>query len=214
MDAIFYEPPIETNYLGHILKEVYVDRVYGQLLDGKSGLTIVDVGANIGVTSNYFSQFASKVYSIEPSESHMKCLREMVRFNKNENITPIQVAIYSKDCELDFGHNQNKTMYSLHTAVWDKDLGTEKVRAVTLDTLFKEQKIDHVDFMKLDVEGSEHEILGSDTFDLVANKIDSILVEHHVWSNRNPNQLREALRTRGFRANYIPNDATLIYGTK
>jgi FkbM family methyltransferase len=214
MQAFFFNPPAEDNYFGHIFGEVYKERVYEKIFDGKSNLTIVDIGANLGLTTYYFSQFASKVYSIEPDKDHFKCLEEMVKYNKLTNIVPINKAIYMQDGEFDFGHNENKTMNSLHTSTWDKSLPVYKVPTVTLKTLFEENKIEHVDFMKMDIEGSEYEVLGGDAFLEVAPKIDSIQIESHVWANRNPNQLIESLKNAGFKVEAIPNDASLLRGYK
>ena len=100
-------------------------------------------------------------------------------------------------------------MKSLHmgTPGWKEE---EKVEAITLEKLFEENKIDHVNLMKLDVEGSETEILSHPTFKNVANKIDTLLIERHGWSGRHPNQLNEALKNAGFTIEQIPNSADLL----
>lgn len=214
MQGFFFEPPVENNYVGHILAEIYKDRVYAPILEGKKDLVILDVGANIGLTSYYFSQFASKVYSLEPSKEHFACFLKMLEFNQIKNIVPINAALYMTDGQFELGHNENKTMFSLHLAVKDANLPSEMVPAMTLTTLFKEQNIDHVDFMKLDVEGSEYEILGHATFAEVAPKIDSMLIEAHAWAGRHPNQLKESLKNRGFVVEQIANDASLFLAHK
>ena len=214
MQGFFWKERIEDNYVGHILAEIYKDGVYKPFLEGKENLVIVDIGANIGLTGYYFSQFASKVYSIEPSKEHFECMQKMIEFNQISNIVPINVGILSQEGEFDLFHNQNRTMFSFHTAIADRNLIPEKARVITLPTLFKEQNIEHVDFMKLDVEGSEQEILGHSSFSEVAPKIDSILLENHSWNGRHPNQLKEALKNRGFIVEQIPNDASLVYAHK
>lgn len=214
MNGFFFEPPAENNYIGHILAEIYKDRVYAPILEGKKDLVILDIGANVGLATYYFSQFASKVISLEPSKEHFACLLKMLDFNEIKNVTPLNLALYMTDGTFELGHNENKTMYSLHLAVKDDKLPSEQVPAVTLTTLFKDQKIEHVDFMKLDVEGSEYEILGQTAFAEVAPKIDSILVEAHSWAGRHPNQLKESLKNRGFQVDQIANDASLFYAHK
>lgn len=214
MNAIFYEGKAEDNYLGHILAEIYKDRVYAPILEGKTGMIICDIGANIGLTTNYFSQFAAKVYSVEPDKTHFKCLTEMVKYNKLDMVEPINKAIYMQDGEFELGHNQNRTMNSLHSAVWDRSMSIDKVPTITLKTLFDTYKIEHCDFMKLDIEGSEYEVLGGEAFMEVAPKIDSLLTESHSWANRNPNQLKESLKNAGFIVETVPNDASILYAHK
>jgi len=207
----YWNGELENSYFGHIFSEIYKEKIYEPILGGKSNLTIIDLGANVGITANYFSDFG-KVYAIEPAQEHYEALTSMILANKLEGkIIPLKVAIYMDDGEFPLGHNENRTMYSLHTAVWDPKLGTEKVRAINFKTLFEENKIDHVDFMKFDVEGSEQEIVGGTAFGEVADKIDAIVIESHQWSGRHPHQLIEGLKNRGFTVEPIKADATILY---
>lgn len=191
------------------MAEVYRDNVYAPYLQGND-LTILDIGANIGITSYYFSQFAKMVYSLEPAFEHFNIFTKMVAFNKIENIKPIKKALYLKNGTLPFYHNPNATMYSLHQAVHDSKLKSEKVECTTLEDLFKQEKIKHVDFMKLDIEGTEAEVLSHSSFKNVASKIDTIIVERHKWSGRHPNQLVDALKMNGYRVEQIPNQTDLL----
>ena len=212
--ALFFNPPIFSNYIGHIMAEIYKDKVYAPFVEGKSGLTIVDIGANVGLTAYYFSHFG-KVFAVEPAAEHFAILETMIKFNRlDDKIIPVQKAIYIREGEFGFYHNQNKTMFSLHGAVADQSLPIEKVQAIPLDKLFEENEIEHCDLMKLDVEGSEVEILASEGFGKVAPKIDTILVEVHAWNGRHPNQIKDALENNGFDIKPVPNDATLLVGTK
>jgi len=139
--AIFFDPPIFNYYLGHQMAEVYKDKIYDPYLSGKKDLTIVDVGANIGVTSYYFSHFG-KVYSVEPAAEHFAILDTMIKFNKLEDrIFPINKAIYIRHGDFEFHHNNNKTMFSLHGAVDDHSSPIEKVEAITMEQLFTDNKI-------------------------------------------------------------------------
>lgn len=210
-NAIFFNTPLENNFLGHQFAEIYKDKVYQQFLQDKKDLTIVDIGANIGLTSYYFSQFAEKVITVEPSKEHFEIIKKMVEFNKlGHIIKPVNKAIYTESKEFDFFHNQNRTMYSLHTAVHDGSSQPEKVEAITMEQLFEEHKIDHVDLLKVDIEGSEIEVFSHPTFMRIADKIDLILTERHSWSGRHPNQLNEALKSAGFKVEKIENDADLV----
>ncbi len=208
MKAIYYNPPIESTYIHHILKEIYTDRVYHPILAGRKGLTILDVGANIGLTSEYFSKFAKKVYSIEPSQLHFDCLTQLIKHNKLSKVKPYKYAVGKEDGTMTLHHNDNSTMYSLNKAV--SNSGGEEVEVVTLKTLFKKLKIKNVDFMKLDVEGVEVEIVSSPEFKQVAKKIDTILLEYHTWSGRHPGQVVQALQNCGYQVAQVPSDATLF----
>ena len=209
MHAILFNEPIENNFIGHIMAEVYRDRVYAPFLEGKKDLTILDIGANIGITSYYFSQFAKDVYSVEPSLEHFDILTRMLEFNHIKNVHPINKAVYMKEGQLPLFNNPNKTMKSLHQAVSD---GTppEMVDCITLQGLMDQNKIEKVDFMKIDTEGSEVEILSNTAFRSVSPRIKTIVGEYHDWSGRHENQIKDALESAGYTFSWIPNQAHLF----
>lgn len=213
--AILFNPPLENNYLGHQIKEIYFDRVYTPYFEGKKDLTIIDVGANVGMTSYYFSQFAKNVYSLEPSLEHFDILTQMITHNKLDNVHPINKALYMKSGKFPLFHNNNKTMYSLHQAVADPNLPPEEVEAITFQQLFADFSIEHVDFLKTDVEGSEVELFCSTPFKEVAPKIDIVMTEVHQWNGRNSQQLIDGFKDAGFNnVQQVKSDASILVATK
>lgn len=213
MEAIFFNN-FEQSYIPEILNEIYRDRIYEPFLKGRKDAVIFDIGANIGLTTYYFSHFAQKVYSIEPAQQHSDVLREMVKYNKiDDKVEVIQKALFFEEKKMVFNHNKNETMFSLHGAVADPSLEKEVVESVTLSKLFEQYKIDKVDFLKLDIEGSETEVVGHSTFESVADKIQSMVVEYHNWSGFNPSQLVTTLSDYGFTVNQIPSQA-ILFGAK
>ena len=210
--VIFFYPPIETNFLGHQMAEIYKDKIYQPYLPlRKEGTVCLDVGGNLGMTAYYFSQYFDKVITLEPSTSHCDLLIKMIAVNHIQNVTVLKKALYIKEGLFGFGGpKDNKTMRSLHMATWQDGKEEEKVETITLDKLFEDYKIDHVNLMKLDIEGSEVEVLSHPSFKKVADKIDVIIVERHEWSGRHPNQLREALKNANFNIEQIPNSADLV----
>ncbi|MBI2022159.1 FkbM family methyltransferase, partial [Candidatus Daviesbacteria bacterium] len=108
------------------------------------------------------------------------------------------------------GPSDNRTMRSLHMAIWPNGKNNEVVEAVTFDKLFEDEKIERVHLLKLDVEGSETEILSSDGFKKVAPKIDVIIGETHKWSGRHPNQVKDALKMNGFEVSGMPHDPEIF----
>lgn len=213
MNGIFYKD-FNTSYIPEILWEIYRDRIYKPFVEGKKDLTILDCGANLGLTTQYFSQFAKNVYSVEPSKQHVEVLEHMVEHNKLDNVKVIKAAIADKDGEMTLHHNPNVTMFSLKEAVASPEHGSEQVETMRVNTLLERYDIKHVDFMKLDIEGAEMEVVGGRGFEKACEKIDSMVVEYHTWSGWNPSQLVNALRDYGYKVEQIPADATLFGATK
>ena len=208
--GFFFKGDFDNYFLGHQMEEIFKTRLYAKYLENKKDAVVLDVGGNIGSFSLYASKYAKQVYTLEPSLEHFENINYMLNFNEIKNVKPIQKALYIEDKPFPFFHNNNKTMYSLHQAVNDNSSQPETVMAVTLPTLFKEEGITHIDLMKLDIEGSEYEVIGSKSFADVADKIDCIIGESHAWSGRNPNQLRDSFRNNGFEFQWFPHDAQLF----
>jgi len=214
LQGIFWTGDVDNHYIGHQFEEIFKSRIYAPYLESTKDAIVFDVGANVGVFSLYASKYAKHVYAFEPALEHFDTLNRMVAFNHLDNVTPIKKAIYINDGVLPFYHNKNRTMYSLHMGVEDGSQPKEHVETVRLDTFMKEQKIDHVNMLKLDIEGSEFEILGSESFRKVAPKIDVVIGETHQWANRHPHQIVEALKNNGFKFEPIQGDAQLFVGKR
>mgnify|MGYP001586998714 CR=1 FL=1 len=212
MQGIFFND-FKNSYLPEILNEIYRDKIYVPYLENKKDLIVLDIGANIGLFSLYVQPQAKTVFALEPAKQHFEVLQQMISFNKLTNILPMKMALANNDSEATFYHNENTTMYSLKPEVATPKLETETVQVVTIENLFKMLAIDHVDFMKLDVEGSEMEIICGVPFKNVCEKIDSLVVEYHQWSAINPMQLVNALRDLGYKVDKIPN-AAMLFGAK
>lgn len=200
-------------YIPEILQEVYINKVYEPYLKGKKDLTILEAGANIGIVSMYFSQFAKKVYAIEPAKQHVDILHKNLADNNISNVTVIPKALSDKNGTTRFYHNTNTTMFSLNNAVNDKN-DYEEVKTTTMDTLFEDNDIDHIDFMKCDVEGHESEIFNSEGFRKVANKIDIIVSEWHTWNKSSVNIMISSIRDAGFNFEWLHGTEASIWIAK
>ena len=211
-NAFFWTGELDRNFFGHITEELYKSRIYDPYLPTrKEGTVALDIGANLGLVTEFFSRHFEKVISLEPSSEHFGNFCSMVDFNKLTNVTPVQKALFTENGKFGFGGpTNNKTMRSLHMATWQDGKPEEDVQTITLEKLFEEYKIEHVDLLKCDCEGSEYELFGHSSFRKVANKIDTIIVEVHQWANRHPNQIKEAFKNNGFTVEQIQNDASLL----
>ena len=119
----------------------------------KKGQVFYDIGANVG----YFSLLASKlvggrgtVYSFEPNPENIKYLEKNIKTNKLRNITvtPKAVMDVSGNVELRYGVSPGQTGISGAGAKFSVD-------SVAIDDL----KFRQPDFIKIDVEGSEMNVL-------------------------------------------------------
>lgn len=201
---------IKNDYLSSVLREIYDEQVYEPFLKGKKDLTILDLGGNQGWATFYYYPYAKRIITMEPSKKHVETIKQMLEFNKmDDKVGIVNAALSHKRGIARFYHNTNNTMFSLEKAV-DDGTEYEEVKTMTLMDLLLLTKIDHVDFMKLDIEGSEFEVIASPGFQQVADKIEAMVVEVHAWAGRNPSQITTTLRDYGFDVWSIPAKATLF----
>jgi FkbM family methyltransferase len=203
-NAIFYKD-FENSYIPHILRELYIDKVYDRFLMGRKDITLLDIGANIGLFSMYAYPMCKTIHAIEPCKEHCDTIKKNMDYNGIKNVNIHQIAIANKNGEMTLHHSDNKTAHNLLVGG-----DGEVVKTKTLDVFFEENKIKHVDFIKLDIEGSEFEVLGGEGFAKVADKIDTIVGEIHSWAGINYNQIRDSLEQRGFRYRDIKADASIF----
>lgn len=142
---------------------------------------IVDAGANIGLASIYFSnKFPdAKIIAIEPEESNLKILRKNIA--PYGNITLVCKALWHENTRLnllDPGLGKYGFMTQAQNSA-EEIYGeiVHEVQGITLDTVMKEHGIDHIDILKIDIEGAEREIFRDPSAWI--EKVDSLIVELH-----------------------------------
>ncbi len=170
----------------------------------------MDVGANIGLTSYYFSQYAKTVYALEPSKQHLKAFLKMKQFNGLDNVDIVPCALSTEDGKTKFFHNTNNTMFSLSNVV-NGEGESEEVKTITLETLLKEKNIAEVDLMKLDVEGFESKLLTHDSFRSGLSKIKLIIGEWHQWTDMNPHQFKACFEDLRFSFKWLNRTEASIF---
>ena len=138
--------------------EVATTRLFEKLL--LPGMTILDVGANIG----YYSLVAAKlvggqgrVYAFEPDPRNCDVLRQNIELNGYKTIEVVQCAVADKPGTIRlFLSAQGTDKNSIAPTSGDvfKDSAIE-VPTVTLDEFVRSKGRPKVDFIKMDIEGAE-----------------------------------------------------------
>lgn len=215
MDGVIHFKGWENSWIPQILKEMYIDHIYAPYLYGKKDLVILDLGLNIGLFSMFAKQFAKQIYAFEPTKETFDIAKKNIEENGIKNVKLYQKAIAKDDGKTTFYHADNTTMNSMMEIVTIKNADQvnkvkEEVETIRLDTFVKQEGITHIDFMKMDVEGVEVEIIGSQSFQNIVPILDSGIVEYHEWSGFNVQQLVTTLRDYGYEVNLIPAQAVIL----
>ena len=151
----------------------------------KSGDNVVDCGAHIGKYTILTSKLVGKdghVVAIEPSLENYEILLVNLRLNRCENVAPMNCAAWRDDEEVILWVSESMATHSLKPN-WDRERSlleanereSVKVRGLKLDDLL--QSMVRIDWLKLDVEGSELDVLLGATESISERKIHNIIVE-------------------------------------
>ena len=116
---------------------------------------VLDVGANIGNHTIYFSKVctAGLTYAFEPSDVVCEILKENIRINNMEyDVKVMNVAVGSKDGRgiVDFFNTNNMGCTKI------REIKDGPIKVIAIDDLCFDKK---VGFIKIDVEGMEMEVL-------------------------------------------------------
>lgn len=142
------------------------------------GGVMLDVGANIGIVSCWLAQFADTVFAFEPDKQNTEMLNSNVELNGVANVTLVQSAVGAYDGEADFYQRNSFGHHSTVEGHITKIVEARRVPLLALDTFCAENNVDHVAFLKIDVEGTEIDVLrGCETY-LRERRVDMVLFEH------------------------------------
>jgi FkbM family methyltransferase len=140
-----------------VFYQVLVNHEY-EFSPEKQPLTIIDAGANVGLSAIYFAlRFpAARIIAVESEHSNFQLLCENVR--PFDAIVPVHAALWSHDGELSV---TDPGLGPLGYRVAAGERGIGSVRAVCMDRLMLDHGIDHLDILKIDIEGAEREVFQS-----------------------------------------------------
>ena len=188
----------QNAHVPEILQEIYIQKIYEPFFVGKRDAICLDLGLNIGLWSIYASRYSSAVYAFEPASAIYQIALQNLKENGVTNVKAFQKAISNEDGKATFYHSTNETMFSMNPAVSNVK-EKEEVETIRLDTFVKEQKIEHIDFAKVDIEGTESKLFTSESFKNIVPILDCMVYEYHTWDASNPSILNHGLLELGFR---------------
>lgn len=159
----------------------------------------VDVGSNIGkYTIKVARQMGTngRVISIEPESSNFEMLKANVELNGLSNTTLLNVACWNKNerLKLCFGPGFKGT--GGHSVKHHRTEDFIEVTALKLDDILKDLHIEDVNFIKIDAEGADGEVLEGAEETLARNPHLKIIFE--ATNKNNLTKCEEVLRKHGF----------------
>lgn len=125
----------------------------------ETGQFVIDVGANIGKYALLASRLvgeSGKVIALEPNPRTYSMLAENIALNNARNVIALNLAAWNQHSQLKL-YRAKESIGS--SAKWDYQLGFDIVNARPLSSIMQELGVDHADWVKIDAEGAEREVL-------------------------------------------------------
>lgn len=184
-------------------------------------MTVLDLGANVGFYSLLARSVVGQgggVYSFEPFPENIALIKQSIFENRYENMTAVEAAVSDKSGEsflylspdacsehsmldLDFDYNENADRKKI------------KIQILSVDDYFADFD-DRIDFIKMDIEGSEFRALDGMRKTLDKNQQITIMTE--FWPNgfrkdkKDPQTFLEQLDRLGFEISHIDSTNNVL----
>lgn len=154
----------------------------GRALPHQTFLTVFDVGANIGQSADAFlTQFPqAKIWCFEPSRQ--TCEQLTARFAQEPRVVVERLAVSSSKGTAALAQTSQTTMFHVARPLGElprsiKVTGSETVETWTIDEFCAARGIDRIDFLKIDTEGHELEVISGAKRMLAEGRIKCIQCE-------------------------------------
>ncbi len=128
----------------------------------KPSMIVVDAGANIGLHTLFFAKRVGpegRVYAFEPGQSAFDRLQSHVKRNQLTNVRCFHCALGADEGTVAIAENPQDNSRNFVVESSPGKIGTKNVALRSLNQVLAEESVVRVDFLKLDVEGFESEVL-------------------------------------------------------
>lgn len=148
-------------FIYDLIHEIYVKNEYFKFFDIKENDNVLDAGANIGlftVLAGKKLNNTGKLIAVEPDDNNYDMLLENIKINNLSNVETYKKGLWSKETNLEFLIGKRPGEHSLLDN--DQFSGDKIViECVSIDSLLETFQLSHFDFIKMDIEGAEIEVV-------------------------------------------------------
>ncbi len=199
----------DPHYFNYIKRSMIEKYTFKPFVDIELGDVVFDIGSFIGGFTLAVASKASKVVAIEPNPIIFNLLCKNVRALKN--VVVIQKALWNRTTKMKLNICINPTDSTLLSKGSTPHISSIEIYCVRLDELVEELDIKKIDFLKLDAEGAEPEVL--EGAEGVADRIRKMAIDcsSERFGSKTVSQVTRILHQYGF-TTLLHND--IVYARK
>lgn len=178
--------------LSVLFNEIFISNEY-YFKTEKENPYIIDCGSNIGMAVIYFKTLypRSRIVAFEPGEEAFSCLEENVSNNSLEFIELNNAAVSGEEGEVNFFFD-GENLGSLTMSTKEERMPKQKriVKSVLLSKIINEE----VDFLKMDIEGAELEVIEELSREKKLGFIKQMVIEYHHHISKTTDEFSRILK--------------------
>ena len=182
---------LEAQWMRYLFREVFAEREYW-FSAATTRPVILDCGSNIGMAILFFKALYpdAEITAFEPAPWACAAIEETIRANALRDVTLHNAALAEQDGMLELYHDPDHPGSAVMSVFRERMPGeTVSVPAVRLSRYVGES----VDFLKLDVEGSELPVLRELVASGAIGRIRQMVIEFHHHMSPTVDNLSECL---------------------
>lgn len=192
-----------------IIKETCLDRqyeLYGTKIE--DGWTVVDIGAGLGDFAVLIAceNPHSRIYAYEPFPESYRLLQENIALNGVRNVLAFPMAVGARrETARLFAKGEAVQHTTVANRPSDGSIPSIEVQSLTLEDVLETNGIEQCDFLKMDCEGCEFDVLFGASL-ATLERISRLCLEYHDGFTRfTHTDLIGYLRRYGFQTQVTPN---------
>lgn len=171
-----------SNYDFSNQKEI---QIIQSIVNKNNSSNTIDLGANIGIFTQVLAEHSKHVYAFEPEPDNFKQLTENMKSFKNVSLYNCAASNItgSETLRLSLINNGMHRLYESVNCVGGNRVPVKTIRVD--DLIIEQEKVEKIDFIKMDVEGFEYFVILGMT-ELIKRDKPVIISEFH------PDSIRES----------------------
>jgi FkbM family methyltransferase len=144
-----------------VFSDIFIQREYELNLPAAPRV-IIDAGAYTGLSSVYFAirYPDARIISIEPEQENFDLL--VANTKRFSHVVPVRAALWREEANLRLV-DPSARQWGYQVAESGCEGSLQDVRGITVEKIMRDQGVDFVDILKMDIEGSEKDVLDSST---------------------------------------------------